>query len=134
MPFVYPSVIRFSQVDAAGILFFSRALEICHEAYEHFLLDRGMPISDQFSSTDWVLPVVHADVDFHAPLRLGDHVQVQLGVTQVGTASITLEFRLVRGGDTRCATVRHVHAAVDRASFQSRPLPGSVRDWGEVTF
>ena len=103
MPFVHPTTIRFSQVDAAGILYFSRAFELCHEA------------------------------DYAAPMRLGDALDVHLGIERVGTSSITVLYRIRSAGGTLHATVRHVHTAVDVATFRSRPLPEPVRAWQEVT-
>lgn len=131
MSFAYPFTVPLAYVDAAGILFFSRIFEICHEAYEAFLRDRGSCLEDHLGRQGWVLPIVHAEVDFVAPLRLGDHVEIQIEVERMGTSSVTLAFHLIRGGQPPCAIVRHVHVAVQRDSFRPRPLPASVRSWGE---
>ena len=132
-PFVYVTRVAFSQVDAAGILYFSRAFELCHEAFEGFLEEQGTPMTQAtMAGADWVLPIVHAEVDFRSPLRLGDRVDVEVNVERMGTSSITMAFCL-RGADGSIrAMVRHVHAAVEVATFSSRPLPDEVRAWGAV--
>lgn len=131
MSFAHPVVIRFSQVDAAGILYFSRIFEICHEAYEAWMARDGLPLTPEITSSPWLFPLVHAEADYHAPCRLGDRIEVHVGVVRVGTSSVTLEFRL-RGEDgAHRATVRHVHTTIDSATFTSRPLASEIRAWAE---
>lgn len=131
MPFSHRTTVRFSQVDAAGILYFSRALELCHEAFEAFLADRGMPLSpQQFRGGGVLLPIVHAEVDFSAPMRLGDEVEVQVSVGKQGTSSITFSFRLLGHDGALRATAHHVHVATDPATFAAVPLPEAVRALG----
>lgn len=120
-------VVRFSEVDAAGILFFSRVFEIAHHAYEDWLAARGLPIGERMARGDWVLPLVHAEADYRAPLRLGDRVRIEVSVERVGGASLTMRFELSGPDGAPAATVRHVHAAIDRATFRPRPLPAELR-------
>ena len=60
-------------------------------------------------------------------MRLGDRVEVHVRVERVGGSSITLAFDVRSPSGTPLATVRHVHVAVDRATFQPRSLPDVVR-------
>jgi 1,4-dihydroxy-2-naphthoyl-CoA hydrolase len=71
--------------------------------------------------------MVHAEADFHAPLRLGDHVDVEVSVARLGTRSITFSYEVTVVGRGPAATVRHVHAAIDRKTFTARDLPDEVR-------
>jgi YbgC/YbaW family acyl-CoA thioester hydrolase len=120
--FAYPSTIKFSQVDAAGIVFFSRLFELCHEAYEAALAQAGWPIAE-VTKRDWVLPIVRAEADYALPIRLGDAVTVEVRLVRVGRSSVTIGFRVISAAGC-CATIRHVHAAVDRATFAPCPVPG----------
>lgn len=120
-------VVHFSETDPAGILFFSRAFEICHHAFEAFLADRGFPLARVLTDVDWLLPLVHAEVDFRAPLRLGDRVRVDVSVERLGKGSITFAFALSTVERGLVATARHVHASIDHATWQARPLPDEVR-------
>ncbi len=68
----YTHAVRFSEVDGAGIVFFSRVFEIAHAAYEAWLSEGGAPLAVVLAAADWVLPLVRAEADYHAPMRLGD--------------------------------------------------------------
>ena len=123
----YTHTVRFSEVDAAGILFFSRVFEIAHAAYEALLAERGTPLRQLVHDERWTLPLVHAEADYHAPMRLGDEVSVQVAIEAIGSTSLTLRFTLAAPSGQPLATVRHVHVAVDRATFRPVPLPEGVR-------
>ena len=123
----YTHVVHFSETDPAGILFFSRVFEICHHAFEAYLASRGFPLDRVLTDVDWLLPMVHAEADFLAPLRLGDHVEVEVSVARLGKSSITFQYELSVVGKGPAATVRHVHAAIDRATWGPRALPDEVR-------
>ncbi len=123
--------VRFSEVDAAGIVFFSRVFEWCHHAFEDATARVGLPI-DGVSDRPWLLPLVHAEADYVAPMRLGDAVHVAAEVERVGSSSVTWRFTIADDDGAVKATVRHVHACVDPDTFGSRPVPDTVRDALEV--
>lgn len=129
MGFVHGATVRFSQVDAAGIIYFSRMFEMCHDAYEGWMAAAGMPLGSELSAQGWLLPLVHADADYVAPCRLGDELSIHVAVERVGTSSITLRFRVAGADGGHRATVRHVHTTIDAASFATRPLPEALRSW-----
>ena len=79
--FVYDRYIRFSETDAAGVVYFSQILNLCHESYEESLRNAGLNLQHFFSPQDTVIPIVHAQVDFRKPLHCGDQVRIQLTVT-----------------------------------------------------
>ncbi|MFO0672802.1 MAG: acyl-CoA thioesterase [Polyangiaceae bacterium] len=85
--FVYERPVRFEDVDAAGIVFFARFLNYCHEAMEAFFgpLDGGYVrlINERHIG----LPAVHLDVDYKAPLRYGDVARIEVTIPHVGRSS-----------------------------------------------
>jgi len=124
---VHEHVVHFSETDPAGILFFSRVFEICHHAFEAFLAERGFPLARVLTDVDWLLPLVHAEADFAAPIRLGDTIAVDVKVERMSAGSITFTFALATKERGPVATVRHVHAAIDRGTWKPRKLPDEVR-------
>ncbi|MBX2797395.1 MAG: acyl-CoA thioesterase [Myxococcales bacterium] len=130
MGYRFDTTVRFSQVDGASILYFSRAHEICHEAFEAFLAHLGQPLHDRISTGEWMLPIVHAEVDFASPMRLGDRLTVEVAVQRYGTTSVTVRFRLFGEDGALRAVARHVHVAVRTGTMQPIPLPRPVREWG----
>lgn len=121
--------VRFQDVDAAGVLFFGRIYDYCHQAYEEFWASQGIDRAWIFSGADFLIPIAHSEADYKSPLRHGERVEVTLDVTHVGRASFHLGYRVTGPGgegDLR-ATVRTVHAFVARATMRPIPIPGDLR-------
>jgi YbgC/YbaW family acyl-CoA thioester hydrolase len=134
--------IRFQDVDAAGIIFFARVLDYCHDAYVEFLRAAGCPLHQTLAAGEWIAPLVHAEADFIRPLRFGERVVVHLVAARQRGSVYTIGYRLQRPQD---ATVdqrpqdaaassgqrpgeavgvgQTVHVVVDRQRFTRIPLP-----------
>ena len=126
MPFTYTHVVRFSEVDPAGILFFSRVAEHCHAAYEAFVLAAGLSVPAYFGGSDWKAPIVRWEVDYHAPSRLGEALTVAIVGLDIGRTSLTFRFT-VTGPDGRPRTsARMVAVCVEGEPLQPRPVPEQV--------
>jgi 1,4-dihydroxy-2-naphthoyl-CoA hydrolase len=121
-------VVRFHEIDRAGIVYFATIFQYCHEAYEDLLVELVGNLEEFFRTKDWGLPLVHAEADYAQPLRLGDRVKISLRPARVGERSVTYEYTLTdeATGAPR-ATVRLVHACITVPGFASRPLPDDVR-------
>ena len=124
--FVERRAIRFQEIDAAGIIFYPRILEMFHDAYAAFLASVGTPLRDVMTRTTWLAPVRHAEADYFKPLRLGDEIAVEICRAHVTETEATLGYRVSRG-DEVCVVGQVVHTFVERATFKRTPLPPSVR-------
>ncbi|MFM7296641.1 MAG: acyl-CoA thioesterase [Planctomycetota bacterium] len=71
--FEYPLSVRFGDVDAAGIAYFPNIYGFLHDAFEA-LWERhvGIRYHELIAVRRLGFPLVHSEVDFHAPLRFGD--------------------------------------------------------------
>jgi 1,4-dihydroxy-2-naphthoyl-CoA hydrolase len=120
--------IRFQDVDAAGIIFYPRVLEMFHDAYAAFLTAAGAPLREVMRSDTWIAPVRHAEADYFKPLRLGDVVNVEICRAYVAETETTLGYRVARAdGSELCAVGQVVHTFVDRAAFKRISIPARVR-------
>lgn len=120
--------IRFQDIDAAGIIFYPRVLEIFHDAFITFMALAGAPLHEALQSSDWLAPVRHAEADYFKPLRFGDPVSVEICRAHVAETEITLGYRIVRqeGGEV-CAVGQVVHTFVARATFKRTAVPERLR-------
>ena len=128
MSFEHRLIVRFYEVDRAGIAFFGRVFEYCHAAYEALLVARDYPLAEVFDAEDWGMPLVHAEADFQRPMRMGEELAIHVSVGRLGKTSVTFDFT-VRGavdGEVR-ATARHVHACVDMTRFVPLDVPERLR-------
>lgn len=119
--------IRFQDVDAAGIIFYPRALELCHDVYVEFLADVGFPLHESLQGA-WIAPIRHAEADYLRPLRFGDRVEIALVAARLGPAAppseVTIGYRITSLADDEVAIVAQtVHTFLDRQSFQRTAIP-----------
>jgi YbgC/YbaW family acyl-CoA thioester hydrolase len=118
--------VRFQDIDAAGIVFFSRFFEYAHAAYETFLAENGFPLARVLKEGQWAAPLRHVEADYRAPVRFGEQLGVQLVLAYVQESEITLGFRIVRVDAKVCATVQTVHTFVSPRDFQRREVPSGL--------
>ena len=129
--------IRFQDVDAAGILFFARVLDYCHDGYVGFLGAAGCPLHQTLAAGEWIAPLVHAEVDFIRPLRFGERVVVHLVAARRRGSVYTIGYRLERPRDIEAthdqrpgeavAVAQTVHVVVDRRSFTRTAPPEALQ-------
>jgi 4-hydroxybenzoyl-CoA thioesterase len=128
MSVVYQRAVRFEEVDAAGIAFFARFFNWCHEAMERFF--DGVPDGyvGLIMKRRIGFPAVHLTADWRAPLRYGDVALIETSVTNIGTTSVTFRYVLTRMHDNvHAATIEHVTVATDLDTMTKRPLPADCR-------
>ena len=96
MSFSYPRQIRFHETDAAGVVYFSHVLTLCHEAYEASLAEADIDLRQFFSPAGGVaVPIVHADVDFFRPLHCGDRLRILLTPQRIEASEFELRYQLL---------------------------------------
>jgi 1,4-dihydroxy-2-naphthoyl-CoA hydrolase len=125
--FVDRRAIRFQDIDAAGIIFYPRVLDMFHDVYVAFLAFAGSPLPEVLKRGSWLAPVRHAEADYFKPLRFGDEISVEICRAHVAETEATLGYRIARaGGGEVCAVGQVVHTFVD-TSFKRMPIPEGVR-------
>jgi 4-hydroxybenzoyl-CoA thioesterase len=125
---VHERPVRFEDVDAAGILFFARFLNYCHDAMERVF--DGLPggYVDLITNRRIGFPAVHVDADFHAPLRFGDVAHIETSVSKLGATSCTFRYRFTRARDgVHVATISHVTVCTALDAMTKLPHPPDVR-------
>lgn len=116
--------VRLHDTDAAGVIYFASLLRIAHEVFERFMNDAGLEIGRLLETVPYMLPIVHAEADFSAPIKLGMHLQVQFSVKRIGTSSFTTRYEFKDAGGAAMAAAEIVHASIDRRSGAKTALPG----------
>ena len=128
LAFVERRAIRFQDIDAAGIIFYPRILEMFHDAYAAFLAFAGSPLPEVLRLGTWIAPVRHAEADYFKPLRFGDLVTVEICRAHLAETEAALGYRMARSENGEvCVVGQVVHTFVDRATFKRTPIPELVR-------
>ncbi len=124
--YTYETTVSMRDGDAAGVLFFARHFSLAHDAYERFMQSRGVPLGDLIRDGKVRIPIVHAESDNAAPLKVGDSVTIVLAPEEVGQRKFTLRYELRNvHGEVAC-TIRTVHVTIDAQTGQAIPLPEAI--------
>lgn len=124
---IYQHKLKLHETDAAGILFFSNQFKIVHDAYETLLEEIGFGFAELLKNRSFFLPIVHAEADFKKPLFVGDVIEIQITVENVGNTSFTFAYKLLNAKQELVGTARTVHVTIDKKTHQKIPLPAEMR-------
>ncbi|MFZ1684803.1 MAG: thioesterase family protein [Candidatus Zixiibacteriota bacterium] len=125
--FLYRTTVRLHHTDAAGLLFFAEQFRLSHDAYETFMESVGFPFAPLIRHSEFLLPIVHCEADFKAPLMTGDKLLIQVKAERVGETSFTLSYTLLKNDQELVGTAKTVHALISRTDGQKRPIDGKLR-------
>lgn len=130
MTFTYNRTIRFSDTDAAGVVYFANLLSICHEAYEASLEASGINLKDFFSNSSVAFPIVHANVDFFRPMFCGDNLDVQLIPQNLGVDKFEIAYEILVNDVVFVKAITR-HVCIDVSSRSKRELTPLMMQWLE---
>jgi len=100
--FVYKQKIGFQHCDTAGIVFYPRYFEMFNTAVEEWFEQKvGFSFIEIHMERGEGVPTRHIEVDFKAPSRLGDKLELGLTLTKIGTTSISLSIEVTHEGQSR---------------------------------
>ncbi|MEM8677541.1 MAG: thioesterase family protein [Cyanobacteria bacterium P01_G01_bin.67] len=94
MTFNYLRRIYLNDTDGAGVVYFAKGLEICHEAYEESLAKAEISLKQIIAEGKTALPIVHAEIDFLRPLFCGDRIQVNLNVSLINNSEFAIAYQI----------------------------------------
>jgi acyl-CoA thioester hydrolase len=110
--------VRYAEVDQQGIVFNSHYLLYCDEAMTAYCTERGLL---SFAER---LHLVASNLQWRAPARWGDVVEVDAHCTNMGRTSLTVHFDVRVGTSTVC-TVDTTYVLAEGGT--STPIPDDIR-------
>jgi len=127
--FAVNRVVRFQDVDAAGLLFHPRLLEYFHDAYLELLAEAGTPLHVVLRAHTWGSPLRRVEAHFLKPLHFGDCVEIALVAAKLELSEVMIGYRVVRAdNDELVALGQTHHVFVDLATFRRVPIPEPLRN------
>jgi acyl-CoA thioester hydrolase len=126
-PFKFSARTRvgFSDTDAQGVVYYGRYMpyfDLARVEY-HRALDmlRTEPENEQF--------VMRAmTVEYHAPARFDDQIEVDIRIARIGTSSVTYEFAAYLPGDVLAVTATQTIVLVGLAEQKPCRVPAWWRE------
>jgi acyl-CoA thioester hydrolase len=126
--FVWPTRVRYAEIDAQGVVFNANYLAYFDTAITEYL--RALPYKyglggDAAAGTDF--HIVKATVEYKAPIRFDEEIEVGVRTAKLGRTSITYALAIFRkGGDTALSTGEVIWVNTDVKAMKSAPLPGAL--------
>ena len=117
--FVHRETVRFRDVDALGHVNNAVFLTYLEEARIGYLLPFGADVTNMI--------LARVEIDFKAPLRSGDEIEIGVRPSGVGTKSFELAYE-VRRGDTVAAQAKTVLVSYDYETGRPVEVPESWRE------
>lgn len=125
--YVHRTTLRFRDTDAAGIIYFAGYFTLAHEALEACMVHYGIGVGRVIREKEFILPLVHADGDFAAPLRVDDEVLIAVTASAIGRTSFTIEYTMTTPEGTNVCSAHTIHVAMNREEQKPMPIPEEVR-------
>ncbi len=116
---------RMHDIDAAGVVFYARYFYFAHNAYEDWLDSRPYTIS-RILDSGRILPIVHTEADFKAPIALNENIVIKLFLTEKREHSFALEYQFYNTQDELKAVIQTVHVCLDANSRKKISLPSEL--------
>jgi 4-hydroxybenzoyl-CoA thioesterase len=120
-------LVRFGDLDAAGIAYYPNLVNFLHEAFEDFFTGHvGRPYPEVYR--DGIgFPTVKIDMEFLSPVHYGDRVEIGVTVERIGRSSVQIRYEASVGGHP-VFRARNVAVVVDMRTFRPITMPPWLRE------
>lgn len=125
-PFTYYLRVRYQDCDSQHVVFNARYGDYVDLAITE-LLKASMPDRDPFDGS-FEIQLVRQLIEWTAPFRFDDVVEVRAGVARFGTTSVAIDFELRKAGEDQLRVkAETVYVHVDGKTWTKQPIPEDAR-------
>lgn len=125
--FHWPVRIYYEDTDAGGIVFYANYLKFFERARTEWLRAAGVNQQALAEQDGAIFVVKNASIDYHAPAKLDDVLNLTLSIEKLGRASVQFVQQAWRG-DVLLASASVKVGCVDAATLRPRSLPPATAD------
>ena len=127
MPQAFTWTVRvyYEDTDAGGIVFYANYLKFFERARTEWLRAAGVSQQELLNEDSAIFVVKNAALDYHAPARLDDVLNLTLSIEKLGRASVSF-VQQAWCGETLLTSARVKVGCVDAATLRPRPLPDAT--------
>lgn len=119
--FTIRRVIRFSDCDPAGIVFYAAFFRMFNDVFEDWMVrGLGVNFADQFLEKQRMFPLMRVEADFRAARRMGQSIDLSLILTKLGRSSIHYDIvgrddglDILRGAFVNCVASKKTMASIE---------------------
>lgn len=124
-PFHYR--VYWEDTDAGGVVYHARYLHFLERARSDWLLALGFPQVELRERDNRIFAVSRMDIEFIAPARLEDELEVSVGVEHSRAATVVFEQIIYRVDGQRLARARVRAACLAADSFRPVRMPDELQ-------
>jgi acyl-CoA thioester hydrolase len=88
--------IYYEDTDAGGVVYYANYLRFMERGRTELLSDKGIDVAE-FHDKGYFFPVVHVDIHYRRPAKLGEIIEVATEVVEITNATITFKQEIFRG-------------------------------------
>ena len=126
--FAHKLRVRWSECDAQGILLNAQYINLIEVAHAEYFRNLGILIFDPDSRRDFDLATVQANLQYLAPARVDEIIEIRIRVSDMGNSSLTLSAEIyAERGEQPIHRAELVYVNYDAAAGKSRPIPDRAR-------
>ncbi len=121
--FTHTRLVYLQETDATGVIYFTSLFQYALETFEAYLHEKNFSLS-QVLEKGYRMPIVHAEADYKASLRVGDLVSIHLAIAHVGARSFSLCSQMENASTLqKIGSVKIVHAFIKEGETTSSAIP-----------
>ena len=120
--------VRWGECDAQGIVFNAQYMNYIEVAQAEYFRNLGMPHYGEEVRKRFDLATVKATIEYLAPARVDDVLEIHTRVARLGNSSITFSTEMyVDGAETAYNQAEMIYANFDAATGAPRRIPDDIR-------
>ena len=120
-------IVRLSETDATGVIYFTSIFKFATESLEEFLETKGLNLHNMIQSSDFLLPIVSAKSTYLAPIFLSDEITLTLTLAKMGASSIEFHTEIIKANITACR-VEITHVVTSKSTMQKMEIPTQLKN------
>jgi acyl-CoA thioester hydrolase len=115
--------VRLSDTDSSGLIYYGAVTTWLTRAQAEFWYAMGF--KQQGSGPSPMMPVVNANISYHAALQMADEYELRGWIEEAGRTSLTVNFEVTKGEEL-CVTASMTHVHLDPETMRPAPLPETM--------
>ena len=120
--------VRWMECDAQGIVFNGAYLGYLEIAQAEYFRNLGFSIYKIAQSGYFDSAVVKATLEFKAPARIDDLLELHTRVSRMGNTSLTLDVEIyLQDSEKLLSTMQAVYVGFYHETMETRPVPDEIR-------
>jgi acyl-CoA thioester hydrolase len=119
--------IYYEDTDAGGVVYHANYLAYMERARTEFLREHGLSVSEMHNM-GIIFPVVAIEINYRAPARLDDLLEVKTGIIALKNSSFVAEQKIFRKDHGKLLVEAKVTLACVGEGMRARRLPQELRE------